>query len=325
MEDRMRKRLLGLALAVICATAPYGASASESFPNRPITIVIGASTGGITDVSVRAYAPAASRSLGQPVRIDNRPTEAGAQAAAAVQNATPDGYTLLAFQGAQHSALPAIQSAGYEPVKGFTPVTMLFTLANFLAVPKDSPAQSVSDLLRLAREKPGGLVFGSSGIGTTSHLTAARLSLSSKTPITIKHYAGAAPMITDLVAGKLDFTFVSYAVARPYEAQIRLLAVDADKRWPDQPRIPTLREAGIDQPKVASWFALAAPAHTPDAVVRRLLDAFEQAAGDPEVMKRVNNAGAEATTTSPEELGQMMQREARDEAALVRTLKLRGP
>src|SRR5215475_12597398 len=102
----MRRHLLGLALAGLCAASLHGVAASEAFPSRPITIVIGASAGGITDVSVRAYA--------QPVRIDNRPTEAGAQAAAAVQNATPDGYTLLAFQGAQHSALPAIQSAGYE-------------------------------------------------------------------------------------------------------------------------------------------------------------------------------------------------------------------
>jgi tripartite-type tricarboxylate transporter receptor subunit TctC len=276
---------------------------------------------------VRAYAPAVSRALGQPVRIDNRPTEAGAQAAAAVQNAAPDGYTLLAFQGAQHSALPAIQAAGYDPVKGFTPVTVLFTLANFLAVPADSPAATVTDLLRLGREKSGGLAFGSSGIGTTSHLTAARLSLSSGVPIAIRHYPGAAPMIGDLVSGKLDFTFVSYAVAKPYEEQrkLRLLAVDAEKRWPDKPALPTLREAGVEQPKVASWFGLAAPAHTPEAVVRRLHDAFAMAARDPEVFRAVRASGAEVATSSPEDMAKMMEREARDEAALVRTLKLREP
>jgi tripartite-type tricarboxylate transporter receptor subunit TctC len=325
VEDWMH--LLGLALAGVCALASHGAVASEAFPARAITIVIGASAGGITDVSVRAYAPVVSRALGQPVRIDNRPSEAGAQAAATVQNATPDGYMLLAFQGAQHSALPAIQFAGYEPVKGFAPVTVLFTLANFLAVPANSPANSVPDLLRLGREKSGGLVFGSSGIGTTSHLTAARLSLSTGVPVAIKHYAGASPMIGDLVSGKLDFTFVSYAVAKPYgqQGRLRLLAVDAEKRRADRLSVPTLREAGIDQPRVASWFALAAPARTPDVVVRRLHDAFAQAAREPEVIKSVRAAGAEVTTSSPEELARMMEREARDEAELVRTLKLRQP
>jgi tripartite-type tricarboxylate transporter receptor subunit TctC len=321
----MQRRLLGLALAGLCAAASHSAGAAEAFPSRPITVVIGASAGGITDVSVRAYAPAVSRALGQPVQIENRPSAAGAEAAVAVQRAAPDGYTLLAFQGAQHAALPAIQSAEYEPVKGFAPVTVLFTLVNFLAVPVNSAANSVAELLRVGREKPGGLVFGSSGIGTTSHLTAARLSLSTGVPVTIKHYAGAAPMIADLVLGKLDFTFVSYAVAKPHEAEIKLLAVDGEKPWSDQPSIPTLREAGVDQPKVASWFALAAPVHTPDAIVRRLHDAFAQAARDPELIKNVHDAGAAVRMTSPAELGQMMRNEARVEADLVRMLKLGQP
>ena len=132
-------------------------------------------------------------------------------------------------------------------------------------------------------------------------------------------------MMADLVSGKLDFTFVSYTVAKPHEAQIRLLAVDAEKRWPDRPSIPTLREAGVVQPKIASWFAVAAPAGTPDVIIRRLHDAFAQAARDPEVMNSIRNAGAQVTTSSPEELAQMMQREARDETELVRTLKLRQP
>jgi tripartite-type tricarboxylate transporter receptor subunit TctC len=326
-EDIMRTAPLWLAVMACFGNAPAHAAQADNFPSRPLTIVMGASAGGITDVVGRLYAEAASRELGQPVRIDNRPTDAGATAAAAVQNAAPDGYTLLAFQGAQHAAIPQIQRAPYEPVKGFTPVMTLFTLANFLAVPAASPAHSVADLIRLGREKPGGLVFGSSGIGTTSHLTAAQLSLSAKVPVKVTHYAGAAPMIADLISGRLDFTFVSYTVANPQDRQnrIRLLAVDAESRWAGRPEIPTLREAGLDQEKVASWFALAAPAGTPEPVINRLHDAFVRASRDPAVIKGAQESGVLITTSSPEELDRLMAREMADTAELVRKLNLAQP
>jgi len=321
----MRTAFLWAGFAALLACGPALAAAREEFPARSITIVMGASKGGITDVATRIYAKAVSRDLGQPIVIDNRPTDAGSAAAAFVQKAAPDGYTLLAFQGAQHAAIPAIQNAPYEPVKGFSPVTLMFDLANFLAVPDSSPAYTVAGLLRLGSENQGGLTFGSSGLGTNSHLTAARLSLSATIPVTINHYAGAAAMIAELVSNRLDFTLVSYAVAKPYvqTGRIRLLAVDANSRWPALPDIPTLREAGIDQPKVASWFGLAAPAGTPAAIVRRLNAAFAKAARDPAVIKGVQDAGAIVTVSSPEEMGKMMVREAAETTDLVRLLGLK--
>jgi tripartite-type tricarboxylate transporter receptor subunit TctC len=320
----MRNAVIALLVAAGLAIAHAKAATTAPFPSRPVTIVMGASAGGITDVAVRAYAKSLSRPFGQPVLVDNRPTEAGAAAAAFVQNARADGYTLLAFQGAQHVAMPLIAHAAYEPVKGFAPVTTLFVLANFLAVPADSPARTVAELIRLGRAKPEGLRFGSSGLGTTSHLTAARLSASQKMPIHYTHYAGAAPMIADLAGGKLDFTFVSYAVAKPHlqAGRIRVLAVDAEARWPDRSEVPTLRETGIDQPKVASWFGLAAPAGTPLAVIRRLHDAFAETARDPDVVRNLRQSGAVAAISTPQELQQMMEREAVETAGLVRSLQL---
>jgi len=153
----MWRRLLQLALGVSLAAAPFAWAAAQDFPARPITIVIGLSAGGITDVTTRLYADVVSRALGQRILIDNRPTGAGAVAAANVQQAAPDGYTLLAFSGAQHAVLPAMQPVPYDPIKGFQPVTTLFTLVNFLVVPKDSSATSVRELLELGRKKPGGL------------------------------------------------------------------------------------------------------------------------------------------------------------------------
>jgi tripartite-type tricarboxylate transporter receptor subunit TctC len=316
------RRLIWLAFVACFAGAP--AISAEDYPNRPITIVMGMSAGGIADVTTRLYAQAVSKELGQPIRIENRPTEAGATAAAAVQNAAKDGYTLLVFSGAQHAALPAIESMPYEPVKGFTPVTTLFTMVNFLAVPANSPAQSLAELLAFGRNKPGGLIFGSSGLGSTSHLTAARLALSTGTPIKAVHYAGAAPMIGDLIAGRLDFTLVSSTVATPYvrEGKLKLLAADADTRWAGLPDIPTLREAGANQPKVASWFALAAPAGTPSAVVQRLHDAFAKASRDPAIQRGLRGNGALVTINTPEQTASMLVQETSNTASLVGALNL---
>src|SRR5262245_31514426 len=161
----MWKRASGLVFIISLAIAG-GATAADTFPARQITLVAGTSRGGITDVITRVYAQAVAKDLKQPVVVDNRPSEAGGQAATFVQRAAPDGYTLLVFSGAQHASLPAIRNPGYDPVKSFTPVTTLFTLVNFLAVPRTSPANSVDQLLVLGWGKPGGLVFGSSGLGS---------------------------------------------------------------------------------------------------------------------------------------------------------------
>src|SRR5215831_5888253 len=293
----MNTRLLTLALLACLASA--AATAAESFPSHAVTLVAGTSRGGITDVITRAYAETVSKDLKRPVVVDNRPSESGGQAANYVQTAAPDGYTLLVFSGAQHASLPSIRSAGYDPVKSFSPVTTLFTLVNFLAVPQGSSVNSVKQLVALGARKPGGLIFGSSGLGSTSHLTAARLAQSTNTRIEPVHYAGAAPMIADLFSGKLDFTFVPYTVAKPYarDGRIKLLAVDALERWPDLPDLPTLKQAGLNQEKVASWFALAAPAGTPAPIVARLHDAFVTASRDPMLARIARENGALITTT----------------------------
>jgi tripartite-type tricarboxylate transporter receptor subunit TctC len=320
----MWKRLAFLGLLAFLAVVTV-ALLRPAFAPGPITIVLGVSKGGITDVIVRQYAGLISGELGQAIVIDNRPTDSGAEAAAMVQNAAPDGTTLLAFSGAQHAALPAMREVGYDATRGFAPVTTLFTLVNFLAVPQQSPVSSVSELLTYGRSKPLGLVFGSSGMGSTSHLTAMRLAATTSTPIRAIHHAGAAAMIDALVAGQLDFAFVSYTVAKPHVAagRLKLLAVDAVERWPDLPDIPTLREAGIEQEKVASWFALAAPVGTPEAAVARLKVAFANAARNAALIQAARESGAIVSASSPEELRAMLVREVEATGALVRMLDLK--
>jgi tripartite-type tricarboxylate transporter receptor subunit TctC len=309
----------GLALWAACTSSC--APAAERYPERTITIVMGISKGGITDIIARAYADAVSKELGQAIVIDNRPSETGEEAAAFVQHASPDGYTLLVFSGAQHMALPQMRSVQYEPLTGFSPVTPLFTMVNFLAVPANSPVRTANELIRLSFAQ-GALRFGSSGVGSTSHLTASRMALDFASPMVPVHHAGAAPVVAELVAGQLDFALVSYAVANPYVAdgRLRLLAVDADKRWPDFPDLPTMFEERIYLQRVASWFALAAPKDTPEAVLQKLYAAFAKAAQDPEIVQALRDNGALPASATPAETRVMMVKEGANSAIVAASL-----
>src|SRR5215208_3156388 len=220
----IRRFLLAAGLAPIATGAP-----AQDYPNRPITLMVGLAAGGITDVTARLYAEAVSKSIGQRVTVENKTGAGGGVAAAAVQNAAPDGYTLLVFSGSQHAAVPAVQSAPYEPVKGFQPITLLFNLAAFVTVPADSPANTLNELLELGRKKEGGLLFGSPGVGTPSHLLAAKISSVTKTPMQHVHYRGGSPMMADLVTGRVDFALASYTVAKGFfvEKKLKAVAVDA--------------------------------------------------------------------------------------------------
>src|ERR1700736_5795784 len=150
---------VGFLLALVGHSA--GMVQAQEFPNRPITIMVGLAAGGITDVTARLYAESVASMIGQRIIIENRQGAGGALAAAAVQNAAADGYTLLVFSGSQHATVPAVQSAAYDPVKGFAPITLLFNLAALLSVPVTSPANTVAELLDYGKAKAGGLLFGS--------------------------------------------------------------------------------------------------------------------------------------------------------------------
>ena len=212
---KSRRTILAGAAAAIALAASPGATAQD-YPSRPITILIGISPGGITDVTTRIYAEAVSKSLGQRIVIENRTGAGGAVAATAVQNAAPDGYTLLAFLGSQHCAVPALQKVAFDPVKGFQPITLLFNLVTFIAVPADSPANTMNELLALGKSKPEGLTFGSPGLGTPSHLLAARIARATSTPTQYVHYRGGSPMLADLVTGRVDFALPTFTVAKAY-------------------------------------------------------------------------------------------------------------
>ena len=314
--------VIALACGLLAPVAPAGA---DDFPVKPITLIVGLAAGGITDVTARLYAEVVARNTRQRVTIENRPAAAGALAAAAVQNAAPDGYTLLVFSGSQHATVAAMGTAPYEPVKGFAFITLLFDSVVALVVPPDSPARTLAELFELGRKRPGGLSMGSPGLGSPSHLLGARVALAANAPLQSIHYRGGAPMMADVLTGRVDFAVSTLSTARPFLAdkKLRALALDIAQRWPPLPDVPTLAELGYGKEKVASWFGVAAPAGTPPTIVLRLREEFVKASQDPDLQKRLKENGTLIATSTPEEMQAMMIAEVATVETLVKTLSLR--
>jgi tripartite-type tricarboxylate transporter receptor subunit TctC len=308
------------------ALASPSAGMAQDFPSRQITIVVGLAPGGITDVTSRIYADAMSKVTGQRVIVENRQGAGGAVGAASVQNAAPDGYTVLVFSGSQHVAVPAMAaSAPYEPLKGFAPITILFDLTTLVTVPAELPAKNLAELWELGKKKPGGLSFGSPGVGTPSHMLAARLGRATGTPMQMVHYRGGGPMMADLITGRVDWALASYTVAKGHfiEKKLRALAIDADQRWDGMPDVATLTELGLGKEKVARWFGVAAPAGTPPAIVQKLHDAFIAASKDPALVKRLHDNGTPIHTTTPAEMARLLSEENDRTKELVEALNLK--
>jgi len=321
----IRRTFIGLTLAA-AAALPGPAAQAQDFPNRPITIVVGLAPGGITDVTARIYADALTKSVGQRVVVENRQGAGGAVGAAAVQNAPPDGHTLLVFSGSQHVAVPAMSAtAPYDPIKGFTPITLLFNLTTIVTVPIDHPAKTLAELFAYGKAKPGGLTFGSPGVGSPSHMLAARLARASNTPMQYAHYRGGGPMMADLITGRVDLALSSYTAARSnFEAKkLRGLAIDAPSRWSTMPDMPTLTELGYGKEKVASWFALAAPPGTPPAIIQKLNQEFKKASKDPDLIKRLTDNGTPIEITTPEQATKLLVEENERTIELVQALGLK--
>ena len=339
--------IIGALLLAFLGSVPAQA---ESFPARPITLLVGLAPGGVSDVMARVYAEAAGKILGQPIVVENRPAASGAVAAAALQHSPPDGYTLLVFSGSQNATIPAERpcrlcrrsvfsgsqnatipaiepSAAYDPVNGAQPITLLFNLTTVLAVPAESSANTFAELLALGRNKPDGLNFGSPGLGTPSHLMSANLMEITKTPAAFVHYRGGAPMMTDLLAGRLDVAAISTPLAKPYLAgkKLKAVAIDGPGRWSLIPDVPTLQELGVGNASVAGWFGVAAAPGTPQPIIAKLHDAFIAAAHDPTVIQRIEENGLTVVTSTPEEMGQLMANEAAEVAQLVHRLGLSRP
>ena len=307
-----------MALAMVLSL--LSRASAQNLPGGPITLVVANAPGGIVDVTARLYAEALGRNLGRTVVVENRPGAGGAAAAMSVKAAPRDGRTLLLYPGTQLAALPVLQKVSYDPVADFEPITTLFDLLNFIAVPPDSPANTIPELLDHWKRNPNGLRVGSAGFGSPAHFNSVIFSLDNALPITMVHYRGSAPLMSDMVTSRIDMAMVSYIAAQPFLGKFKILAQDGATRWSGMPDVPTMLESGQLKKKASGWYAVAAPAGTPKAIIDRLNGEFIKAAREPQLAARLQQSGVLTRTSTPEELRELMKTELGIIGPLVKSL-----
>ena len=336
----MLRRAAALAALVAATSLAGGNLAAQLLSSRPITVIIPFTPGASSDLLQRLVAKKVTENTGQVLIVESRPGGGGqlphmsfaggggSIGAVAVKQAQPDGHTLFQANAGTHAANVALYpTLAYDPVKDFRPITLMWSFPQLLAVPADSPAKSVADLVALAKSKPGGLSFASQGTGAGGHLLGEMLKQRTGTPLVHVPYRGAGPAAVDLAAGRVDFFFVAYAsvVSFLQAGKVRVLAVTSPKRLPAQPNVPTMAEAGFPGIQLDAWFGLVAPAGTPDAVIGKLHGAFSQAVRDPDIVKTMIDQGAEATpSNTPAEFAAFIASETERFGKIVRAVGVKG-
>ena len=301
----MKKLLAGIALGI--ATQAFAA-----YPEKPVTIIVPFPPGGSTDMVARAIAPKLQAQLGQPFVIDNRAGATGAIGATAVKNAAPDGYTFLVASIGVYAINPYIQKKlQYDPVKDLDPITVAVRAPNVLVASPGFPANSVAELIALAKKTPDKITFASSGAGSSDHLTAALFWQQTGTSGIHVPYKGGAPAITDLLAGHANVSFqnINAVIQHIKSGKLKVLAVTSEKRSPLLPNVPTLTESGIQGANVFSWQAIAGPKGMPADVKQKLHSAIVAALNDPENRKRMEDVGFEIVANTPEQMREFQAQE----------------
>jgi tripartite-type tricarboxylate transporter receptor subunit TctC len=311
---RARRHLASAGLAfTLLAVAPATAQAqADAYPSRPITLLVPFAPGGSSDIVMRLVSRQVSESIKQPIIIENRPGGSGNVAALAIKNAPRDGYMLMMGHTGSHAINATLyQDLKFDPVKDFAPITPLISFNNLLVVPENSTAQSAKDVVALARARPGGLNYGSQGVGTGGHLLGVMLAKQTGTTLVHLPYRGVAPALTDMVGGRTDMMFSAYLTAAPHieSGKLRMLAIAGSVRHPMMPNVPTMGEAGFPGVEMDQWFGLFGPAGTPDPIVRKLNAEFVRALQSDDVKKVLLPQGSIIIPGTPEDLAAMVARD----------------
>jgi tripartite-type tricarboxylate transporter receptor subunit TctC len=309
-----------LLAALVCLTGA-GHALAESWPAKPVRLVVPFPPGGSTDIVGRLIAEKLSKSLGQQVIVDNRAGAGGTIGSDAVAKSAPDGYTLLIGTSSTHAIAPSLYSKlGYDVARDFAPVTLLGTATIMMVVHPTVPAKSVAEFVALAKAKPGEIMFGSTGNGSVSHLTAEHFK--SLAGVDMQHvpYKGDTPMTTDLLAGRVHVAFGTAVAFLPHvqAGKLKALAVTDGKPSPVAPNLPTVAASGLPGFEALQWFGILAPAGTPKEIVLRVHAEIVKALELPEVKERLQGLGMQISGGDPEQFGRFMRAESAKWGKVVR-------
>jgi tripartite-type tricarboxylate transporter receptor subunit TctC len=306
-------------IATAAALLAAAAQAAAQYPTKPVRMIVGFAAGGGTDTTARPIAHKLSELFGQQVFVDNRPGAAGNIATDIVAKASPDGYTILMGTIAALAINPSLyQNLPFDPERDLAPVTQAVDSTNILSLHPSVPANSVKELVELAKSKS--LNYGSSGVGGTGHLAGELFNLMTGVKLVHVPYKGGAPAMVDLVAGRVELVFATAASAVPQikAGKIKGIAVTTGRRSALMPELPTIAEAGLAGYDANNWYGLMVPANTPRAIIDRLNAETVKVLNMPEVKTFLFNQGLEAAPSTPEEFGAYIRSERAKWAKIVK-------
>jgi tripartite-type tricarboxylate transporter receptor subunit TctC len=305
--------------ASLCFAA-VGLAQAQSFPTKPVRIISPYPPGGGNDTLARTLSPKLTQSLGQQVIVENRPganTIIGVEAAA---RSAPDGHTMVLIPNV-HAINPYLYpKLPYDPVKDFTPITLVGTSPLVVAMHPSVPVKDMRGLLALARTRPGQVQYGSSGNGSVGHVGVELLEMMAGVKMQHIPYKGTAPMLVDVMNGQLTFTFASALGVMPHvkSGRLRAIAVTSGKRSPALPDMPTIAESGVPGYEMILWYGLVGPAGIPADIVQRLNAEIGKVLRDPEISTKLANQGVEANPSSPQQFAQLIGSELKKYAKVVK-------
>ena len=295
----------GTRLVAACAILSVASlAAAQTYPARPVKILVGANAGGGTDIIARMLADKFQGAFGQPFVVENKPGASNTIAADATAKAAPDGHTLLVATNTGQAIAPHLIKLSFDTNRDLIPVALIVVVPNVLIVAPNVPANNVRDLIALIKAKPDAYAYGSSGVGSTQHLAGEAFNLAAGTKAVHVPYKGSAQALSDLVGGQiqLDFDTTSSAMAFIKGGKVRARAVMSPKRTPELPDVPTLAEAGLPGVEMTTWYGLFVTAGTPKAVVDRLYVETMKAIAQPDVQKRLVGLGGEPGAATQEQV-----------------------
>jgi tripartite-type tricarboxylate transporter receptor subunit TctC len=305
----VRRILQIIFVAAVFASVGSRATFSETYPDRPIHLIVPFPPGGPADIVARPLAEKLAAVLGQPVVVLNKAGASGTIGAAYVAKADPDGYTLLLGTSNELTMSPGLYSKlPYNPAHDFAPISTVILFPNVLVVNKDLPVHSARDLVALTRAKPGRINYGTSGTGSTNHMTGELYRIETKVDINYVPYRGGAPAMNDLMGGRIQAMFATMPSCTGLikGGAIRALMVTDTKRWDALPDVPSAKEAGLPDVQVISFNGVLAPAGTPAPIIKRLHDEIVKIMNTTEMKERMASQVGVASTSTPEEFAKIL-------------------
>ena len=317
------RRLLSHALGAVLLCASAVQALPQTFPDRPIRLVVPYGTGGITDITARIVAPRLGEELGQQVFVDNRPGGAGMIGFGMAATAPADGHTLVLATTALAANPILFKTIPYDARKSFSPVSLVGVVPMVLVVPPTSPAKSIAELVELARSKPGETNYGSAGNGSDNHLTAELFNHLAGIKVTHVPYRGGGQVMTDLIAGRLSYVFATLPTALPFigEGRLKALATTGQSRSAALPDVPTVGEIALPNFSLYAWLGLFAPAGVPAPVLDKLNKSAVATLQHADTAQRLRAIGLETKGGTQADLSQHLDTELKRWADLARDVK----